>query len=147
MDRKAYDTYCNAPATNEPTESVRLISEEFPWTIDISVRSGHGGGAVTCGDVWRGIHYALQEPLTQSEWAILMSNKDSSAGWNERFRNVVQGMRGREPRIPRRVDWLGRNTVFWGLAQNGEFALKMLRPGTKPCRHTYVVNFVKKGSS
>ncbi|KLO16935.1 hypothetical protein SCHPADRAFT_191012 [Schizopora paradoxa] len=147
MDRRAYDTFCHEPATNEVTEYVRLVAEEFPWAIDICVRVEKGVRAVTCGDVWRGIHYALQEPLSQSEWAILMSNKDASPAWGERFRNVVQGMRTREPVIPRRVDWLGNKTVFCGLKSGGDLARRVLRPGTKPCRHTYLVTFKKVPSS
>ena len=131
---------------------MRLISKDFPWTIEIDmqkevVKSSYGRStsyAINVADVWKAIYNALQEPLLESEWALLM---DSS--WLERDsrrRGIEQAAQKRVGKSPvvRRVDWLGEKAVFRGLVKDDNFARHRMMPGMKWSADTWVVRFDKK---
>jgi hypothetical protein len=149
-----YDRHKKEFATRTPTFHMRLVSKEVPWTIEIDFKEKasiypYGQNmsyAVNVGDVWKALHNALQEPLRDSEWALLL---DGFSSWTERDarrRNIEQAAEkwsGKGP-VVKRIDWLGDKTVFKGLVKDDSFARHRLMPGMKWCPDTWVVRFDKK---
>lgn len=152
--RDIYERHKTELATRRPTYFMRLISKDMPWSIDIDFRreaskqGGYGYGyvayAVNVGDIWKTLYSAMQEPLRDSEWALLL---DSS--WSEREarrRNIEQAgskrtIEGGKGSFVRRLDWLGDKTVFRGLTKDDELARRRLMPGMQWCEDTWVVRF------
>lgn len=98
-----------------------------------------GSGGVTCGDVWKALHSALQEPLKDSEWALV---NGTSGEWSRRQR-VEEAAAARTSGDTEllRIDWLGEETVFRGLDREDDFARRRLLPGGEECEETWVVRF------
>lgn len=162
IEPSIYGRYASAPATTQQSAHIRLISYDFPWTLDIDVRgpaataargsvyaSGYVCGYVTVGDVWATLFRALSEPVGDAEWALL------ARGERERAKRAkieaALARRCAAGGVPadyaRRVDWLGRNVMLRGLFSDDAFARDVLLPGRTPCPDTYVVKFEKARSS
>ncbi|KAJ7435884.1 hypothetical protein FB451DRAFT_1461409, partial [Mycena latifolia] len=108
---------------------IRLISQGFPWSIEI-----FNNKPVTCGDVWNAVYVALQEHIVDSEWGIA----------NDELRKEIE--KAAKKRIEsdsdvrlKRIDWLGSDTVFAGLQRMEEFQEELLLPSAEPCAETWVV--------
>lgn len=140
---QAFKRFREDPATVRPTNHLRLISHDFPWTIEIDYRDYAPGSqrrVVTCGDVWHALHTALACELSSSEWAILATSSSSDQIERKRVMERVIAVRPyEEGKYPRRYDWLGRKVIFRGLAKDDDLSRKVLIPGKEPCAETWVV--------
>lgn len=105
------------PATSPPLPYMRLKSEYLPWSIEI-----HPAGSasyVTVGDVLEGIHRALRHHVSKPEW-LDTSESTKSLVQASFYRRIGRSHSHREWREEytqglRRIDWVGRKTVFAGL--------------------------------
>jgi hypothetical protein len=132
VPQEAYP-YAHQPATSKPASKMRLLCRDFPWTIDIEPRSGYTFVAV--GDVWEGLHKALQEPITASEWAM------ASGAQQKVIEEAMQKRisRGDPVKQAKRLDMTGKMRVFMGLAKDDAVMKKPLLPGTEEVAETWVV--------
>ena len=131
-----YIAYRHAHASATQASHVRLISKDFPWSIDIKTNSQ----PVTCDDVWNALHVALQQPLADSEWGII--SYDPS-----RARKVQKAIKQRQSEIDKdkglkRVDWLADSFIFRGLEKDDDFAKRRLAYVDSECEETWVVKMV-----
>lgn len=149
IDARTYDRYRNAYATDRPTTHVRIISSSFPWALDIGLQRDRW---ITCSDVWRALYHALQEPITTSEWVLLVKSASRRRGGSdeERQRNIGNAVASRAERpedgegaFAKRIDWLGKDTIFLGLAYDQQMIESHRLPGTPPCIDTYVAKFAR----
>jgi hypothetical protein len=124
-----FHTNRQAAATMNSTTQIRLCSKFFPWSIDIKSTT-----PITCEDVWDAIYTALQEPLADSEWGLIISDKDRKF-----IIETAMSKREGPDMHMKRVDWLGDNTMFKGLEQDEDFQKARLFPGTVSCSDTYIV--------
>lgn len=130
-----YYSYHHAHAAATQASHLRLISNDFPWLIDIKT-NGH---PVTCGDVWNALYAALQQPLADSEWGIL--SHDAS-----KTRKVEKAVSHRQSEIDKdrtfglkRVDWVEEKHIFRGLEKDDGFAKRRLAFADSECEETWVV--------
>ncbi|KAF9654019.1 hypothetical protein BDM02DRAFT_3107236 [Thelephora ganbajun] len=131
-----YYAYRHAHATVTQTSHVRLISKDFPWSIDIKT-NGH---PVTCDDIWNALHAALQQPLADSEWGAL--SHDPS-----RAKKVQKAAKQRQFEVDKdkglkRVDWVAENFILRGLEKDDDFAKRRLAYVDSDCEETWVVKMV-----
>jgi hypothetical protein len=124
-----FHTNRQAAATMNSTTQIRLFSKSFPWSIDIKSTT-----PITCEDVWEAIYTALQAPLADSEWGMIIGDKDRKV-----IIETAMGKREGPEMHMKRVDWLGDNTMFKGLEQDEDFQKARLFPGTVSCSDTYIV--------
>ncbi|THH05632.1 hypothetical protein EW145_g4646 [Phellinidium pouzarii] len=129
IDPKAYTRFSGEWATIRPTKHMRLISHDFPWIFELDFRDIPSTKYITCGDVWTALQTGLSEALTDAEWSLLATNKSTEESERKRVIERITSMRRS---YARRVDWLGRNVVFRGLAKDDKYAQKMLLPGREP---------------
>lgn len=109
---------------------------------------------VTCGDVWKALHYNLRQPIMDSELAILRASARDSYNANNRLRTIMDSAArrahhaggGAENRTLRRVDWLGRKTLFVGLRRDSDRSVtaNALLPDREPCEETWVALFKER---
>jgi len=136
VQNATYYAYRHAHATAAQSSHLRLISNDFPWLIDIKT-NGH---PVTCDDVWSALYAALQQPLADSEWGVL-SHDPSKA------KKVQKAIRQRQSEIDKdkglkRVDWLADSHIFRGLEKDVGFAKRRLAYADSECDETWVVKMV-----
>jgi hypothetical protein len=134
-------------ATATPVTHMRLFSKSFPWSIDIMNTPG-----INCEQVWDAVYAALQEPIADSEWGLIVDNEecrkrvekaarkryemiDKDSG-NDNLNRSSSNSKGLK-----RIDWLGEKTLFKGLEKDDEFAKTRLLPGLQVCSETWVVKF------
>jgi len=125
--------YAHQPATSKAAPKMRLLCRDFPWIIDIEPRTGYTFVAI--GDVWEGLHKALQEPLTASEWA--MAGADHQKVIGEAMQKRIS--KGDPVKHAKRLDMVGKMRVFMGLAKDDAVLKKPLLPGTEEVEETWVV--------
>ncbi|TFK44135.1 hypothetical protein BDQ12DRAFT_672446 [Crucibulum laeve] len=123
----------HAPAFATPVTTMRLWSKSFPWAIDIVSPT-----PLTCEAIWEALHNGLQEPIVDSEWALIMGNK--------KMREVLEkGLKKRteeDPQAdkrPKRIDVLGDATLFKGLEKDEDFQKVRMIPGGQVVAETWVV--------
>ena len=136
LPNATYYAYRHAHATATQSPHVRLISKDFPWSIDIKTK----GHPVTCDDVWNALHTALQQPLADSEWGAL--SHDPS-----RAKKVQKAAKQRQSEIDKgkglkRVDWVADSFIFRGLEKDDEFAKRRLAYVDSECEETWVVKMI-----
>lgn len=128
-----YYAYRQAHATATQSSHLRLISEDFPWLIDIKA-NGH---PVTCDDVWNALYAALQQPLADSEWGVLSHDPSKT-------KKVQKAVKQRQSEIDRdnslkRVDWVADSHFFRGLEKDDGFTKRRLAYADSECEETWVV--------
>ncbi|RDB16901.1 hypothetical protein Hypma_002544 [Hypsizygus marmoreus] len=129
-----YYSYRHVPAMVHRASHVRLISKAFPWTIDIIPDAQ---APVTCQAVWKALYDALQEPLVDSEWGLIVGVKRLRETVEKAVKKRIEdGGMGEDKK---RIDFLGDVTLFKGLERDEEFEKVRLLPGEKPCPETWVV--------
>jgi hypothetical protein len=136
MPNATYYAYRHAHATATQASHVRLISKDFPWSIDIKT-SGH---PVTCDDVWSALHAALQQPLADSEWGTL-SHDPSKAKKVQRAAKQRQSEIDKDKGL-KRVDWVADSFIFRGFEKDDDFAKRRLAYIDSECEETWVVKMV-----
>lgn len=131
--RPSRQTHTSLPAVRTRSHTLRIISRDFLWTIDIR-NPAHA--PVTCEDVYRAIYSALNLGIADSEWGGAGERKKQDIEMANRVRrkSVFVG-------DIRRVDWLGNKPMFLGLFKDDEFAKKRLMPRGEECEETWVAVF------
>jgi len=123
-----------APATATPVTHMRLFSKAFPWSIDIM-----NTPVINCEQVWDAVYAALQEPLADSEWGLIVDDEECRKRLEKAARKRAEI--DEEGKALKRIDWLGEKTLFKGLEKDEEFTRARLLPGLKACSETWVVKF------
>ncbi|KAJ6582595.1 hypothetical protein DFH09DRAFT_1145609, partial [Mycena vulgaris] len=121
-------------ATASAATHVRLISQAFPWSIEILSHE-----PVTCEDVGNALYAAFQQPVLDSEWGVIVDDKELRDKIEEAAKRRAES--DGDARL-KRIDWLGADTIFAGLERMEEFQEERLLPGTEPCAETWVVKLV-----
>ncbi|KAJ7646990.1 hypothetical protein FB45DRAFT_892012 [Roridomyces roridus] len=124
----------NLYATSSSAVHIRLISKSFPWSIDVMSNT-----PVTVEAIWDALYAALQQHIADSEWGILVNDKD------RKYREAIEKATKRrvdagdaDSRL-KRIDWLGAQTLFKGLEKVDGFQELRLLPGAEDCPETWVV--------
>ncbi|KZT43592.1 hypothetical protein SISSUDRAFT_1040055 [Sistotremastrum suecicum HHB10207 ss-3] len=138
-----FDLYCappdserrrTGPATYSNATMIRIVSPEFPWIFDISRQDA---GTVTTNDVLNMLHQHLQTPLSDSEW-VFADEKQKSV-----LRKAYEARRNDEHVTHlKRIDWLGKNTMFAGLHRVTESNTKGGKIPLPPGRPSIAENFI-----
>ena len=134
-NKDAYKQHCNYSILGQALRNVRLVCKDFPWPIEIKEEW------VTCGAVWQSVYTALQQPITESEWAM------ASEKQRDRIRRAVrhrEAESGNNDMKPRRIDWLGDATVFAGLVRDDAFVKQVTMPGRKDSADTWVIQLAAR---
>ncbi|EIN11771.1 hypothetical protein PUNSTDRAFT_131926 [Punctularia strigosozonata HHB-11173 SS5] len=125
---------------SQPTH-IRLISKNFPWTIDI-VHSKKiylpSPEPVSCAYMWEKLYQALQSPLEAGEWALISEDEEKATAIKEAA--AERATRDGDQHI-KRIDYLRGHTMFRGLKKNEELEQRILLPGEEVCAQTWVVKF------
>ncbi|KAJ3502965.1 hypothetical protein NLJ89_g8646 [Agrocybe chaxingu] len=130
--------YRISPAQQIPTRSLEIVSKDFPWQINII-----SDEEVTCGDVWQALYLALQEPIRDSEWGLMMMLEGEARraiiadAEKKRFERDPSGERS-----PKRIDSLGDKMFFAGLGRDDEFSQMRHLPYSLGEPETWVVKLV-----
>lgn len=121
-----------APATSTLSQHMRLVSQDFPWTIDIKRNGNH---PLTVLDIIEALYEGLGKEVRRSEWALATNGQKYAIQKSNKQR------RGSETatRI-RRVDWLPRY-MFRGLEKDESLARKRLMPGDNSEGEMWAVRF------
>lgn len=88
--------------------------------------------------VWDAMYKALQEPLADLEWGVLMYMKNE----REIVVEAAKKRSGKDRPLPfKRVDWLGDHAIFRGLEKDPGFIETRLLPGTTSYPETWLLKF------
>ncbi|KAG6817498.1 hypothetical protein H0H87_008123 [Tephrocybe sp. NHM501043] len=105
----------NTVALQTAAKKLHIVSKAFPWAIEIDSQV-----AITCEMVWAAIYHALQEPIADSEWGLILNIK--------KHREVVEKAAKKrkeenkeDTQSLRRIDYLGESTMFKGLDKDEDF--------------------------
>ncbi|KAF8898204.1 hypothetical protein CPB84DRAFT_1151043 [Gymnopilus junonius] len=134
-DDKAYISWSRGrddPATYPRITAMRIVSETFPWMIEVNAQNKELG--ITCGEVIDTIGRELVKFSNKADFACLpiKEQRDVSAAYNHnrsRHPGVPGGMLGQGMK---RLDFLRRNTMYSGLEGNNK-AVKRLTGEALPC--------------
>lgn len=117
---------------------LRLVSKAFPWTIEVKAPMGN---IITCEGVWDAIYFALQEPLADSEWGMVVGAMGNAE--KARREAILKAAGKREAKDGekrlKRIDWLGDSTFFKGLEKDEDYEKARLLPKAQPCAETWVL--------
>ncbi|PFH53707.1 hypothetical protein AMATHDRAFT_54141 [Amanita thiersii Skay4041] len=113
-----------------------IISKVFPWSIEIKLTPHQ----LTCRHVWDALHDALDQPIDDSEWGMIVTQDKKIRETVEkaalhRLKNDKSGKK------LKRIDFLGDKTMFKGLERDEEFEKIRLLPGSEACAETWVATF------
>lgn len=136
IQNATYYAYRHAHATATQASHLRLISKDFPWSVDIKT-AGH---PVTCDDVWNALYAALQQPLADSEWGALAHDLSRAKKVQKAARQ--RQSEGDKDKGLKRVDWVADNFIFRGLERDDDFAKRRLAYVDSECEETWVVRLV-----
>jgi hypothetical protein len=129
------------PATFPRVTHMRIISEAFPWMINIHAQDRSTG--VCCGEVIDGIADYLQRLSSAQEYHIL------PAARRKAIRDAYNHNRARAHGVPggvlgdglRRLDWLCQETMFGGIERRDGF-VRQHCGDVLPC--TFVLNCIHR---
>ena len=127
-----YFQSCHTPALAHHCSHIRLISKTFPWTIE--VKSNHV--SITCELIWDSIYHALQEPLADSEWGMIVTDKETRERVEKSAKKRQE--KDQDTRL-KRIDLLGNTTLFKGLEKDEDYENLRLLPRASNCPETWVV--------
>lgn len=130
----------------QPVATIRLISKEFPWQMDVQRGANT---SITCENIWHGLHLMLQEPLADSEWAMLClpafggaKKREATERAAERRREKARSRgdyKAAKDKALRRIDFLGVDTMFRGLEKDDDYAKKRAFPTQDECEEVWVM--------
>ncbi|KAJ7491077.1 hypothetical protein FB451DRAFT_1221953 [Mycena latifolia] len=106
------------PVTFPRVTFVRLVSDAFPWVINITARDRNIG--VTCGDLIDYVSRDMYQLTSQAEFEALPSARKRTVTEAYRHnRSRANGVPGGQlnPGMLR-LDWLGLDTMFGGVREN-----------------------------
>ena len=106
------------PATFPRVTELRLVSDVFPWILD--VKAANAAIGVTCGDVIEQLSEHLQRRLRKEDYEGASGNKRRA------IRDAYHHNRSRNAGVPggqlgdglKALDWLGPQTMFGGALLN-----------------------------
>ncbi|KAK0475535.1 hypothetical protein IW261DRAFT_1494918 [Armillaria novae-zelandiae] len=128
-----YYTNAKVLATMAPVMVMRLVSQDFPWTIDIKSPT-----PITVEIIWDALHAAMREDIMDSEWGVIVLDKKLRATVEKAAKKRSEAD-GHASRKMKRIDWLGENTCLKGFDRDETFEKARLLPGDKDCGNTWVV--------
>ncbi|KXN91947.1 hypothetical protein AN958_11007 [Leucoagaricus sp. SymC.cos] len=113
------------PASFPRLTVLKIVSEQFPWLIEIKARDPNVG--VTCGEVIEAIASAMDKLTSRSDYEALPSSL------KRKVLEAYRYNRSRNPDVPggkmgeglKRVDFLGQMTAFGGLEVGREVVKKL----------------------
>ncbi len=115
----------DAPATFPRVTALRLLSQSFPWSIDVPATDAAMG--VTCGDVIEAIHASMYTRLSQPQYDN--ASRQQKRLLSESFyhnRSTAHGVPGgRLQQTLLRCDWLGQDTMFGGVVVDERLVRKV----------------------
>ncbi|KAJ7765800.1 hypothetical protein B0H16DRAFT_402625 [Mycena metata] len=120
------------PATFPRVTQIRLVSEAFPWSIDIVARNRDIG--VTCGELVDYLSRDMYRLTSQAEYEGLPSARKRIVAEAYRHnRSRANGVPGGQlnPGMLR-LDWLGQDTMFGGVRENDRL-VRRLCGDSLPC--------------
>lgn len=124
------------PATFPRVSSMRLLSRNFTWIVDI--RAAHRDVGVTCGDVIDQLSEFLHMHTNQAEYDAASGATRRKVGeayhLNRSRAYGVPGGRMGEGLL--RADWLGPESMFEGIERDAEFVRARLAINSRkelPC--------------
>ncbi len=129
----AYYANAQVPATIAPVMIMRLVSLDFPWTIDIKSTL-----PITVETIWDALHAAMQEDIMDSEWGVIVLDKKLRGTVEKAAKKRIEADKASSKKM-KRIDWLGENTCLKGLDRDEPFEKARLLPGDKDCADTWVV--------
>lgn len=100
----AHATHGLDAATHSRATYLRIVFDDCPWTIDVR---GVAGAPVTPADVFRHLYLGLAQPMSNTEWSLADDTRRRAilkANLKRTRAAIVQDVR--------RVDWLGKRTLF-----------------------------------
>ncbi|KAK0505311.1 hypothetical protein EDD18DRAFT_1128696 [Armillaria luteobubalina] len=130
----AYYANAQVPATIAPVMVMRLVSQDFPWTIDIKSTL-----PITVETIWDALHAAMQEDIMDSEWGVIVLDKKLRATVEKAAKKRIEAGGPATSKKMKRIDWLGENTCLKGLDRDEAFEKVRLLPGDKDCADTWMV--------
>ncbi|KAG6909594.1 hypothetical protein DXG01_016633 [Tephrocybe rancida] len=129
------------PATFPRILTMNIISESFPWSIE--VKAGNAAVGVTCGEVIEALATNFYHLAKGADYESLDSRKKAEVA------AVYRQNRSREPGVPggilkdgmRRLDFLGKDIIYGGIFRDDQKVFKLL--GTvPPC--TFILKCLKQ---
>ncbi|KAJ7121353.1 hypothetical protein C8R43DRAFT_1076800 [Mycena crocata] len=121
--------------TSRPA-SIRIISNEFPWTFH--VHEGMRGAGVTCREVVSSLYDALQAPLSDTDWGFSSNEQRGRMARAWKRRHSLDG--GRSTCL-KRVDLLGGRCRLQGFYRDEDLVAQKSLPGMQPVSDTWIVCF------
>lgn len=130
-----------------PTTKMRLVSADFPWTIDIDTENPteddqfRAGTPITVSILLHKLHAALRSRMTSSEW--LLCNKAKRAALSKAFKERC-GTSG--PDFENGLCWVDflPNTWFYGLTKDDKVVDEVLMGRKNEVYETWVIVFGAK---
>lgn len=124
----------HAPATWPRVKSLRILSHNFPWELQVQASDIELG--VTCGDVIEAIHDFMYGRVSNQQLENATAAHKRLVGqsyWHNR--STAHGVPGgRLYNTLLRCDWLGLQTMFGGIVQADERLIQDLACGADlPC--------------
>ncbi|KAF9484967.1 hypothetical protein BDN70DRAFT_796694 [Pholiota conissans] len=134
-DEPAHQSWMNgrgAPATFPRLSSLRLITTQIPWMIDVVARDLERG--VTCEEVIEAIAHNLGKSSSNSDYACLHRHDQAELSHAYRYnRSPNPGVPGgRLKEAMKRLDYLRTNTSFGGIVVDDR-TVKRLCGSELPC--------------
>ncbi|KAG6820049.1 hypothetical protein H0H93_006064 [Arthromyces matolae] len=118
------------PATFPRVSKMNIISQTFPWSVEIEARDPAIG--VTCGEVLEGLAKNFQRLTSKSDFEALRPSKQNEVA------AIYSHNRSRRPGVPggmlkegmRRLDFLVKDIKFGGVYVDNQLVYRLL--GMKP---------------
>jgi hypothetical protein len=138
---KSWSDGRNQPATFPRVTHLRIVSQAFPWVINIHARDKSAG--VCCGEVIDGIAEYLEHLASKAEFQSLPVAK------RHQVREAYNHNRARAHGVPggvlgdglRRLDWLCQETMFGGIERNDNLVRQQCGE-VLPC--TFAINCIHR---
>jgi len=96
---------------------------------------------VACEDVWESLYAALQHPIVDSEWGFIVQDPKLREAMEAATKRRIESDPNADKR-PKRIDFLGKVTLFKGLEKDDEFVKLRLMPHSSACAETWVVKLI-----
>jgi len=131
-----YYAYRHAYATADYATHIRLISKDFPWSVDIKTQYGT---PITCEDIWDAVFTSLNQSLADSEWGLIVGDKERARKIEKCGKKRQEAEKDAKGKKLKRIDWLGDMCIFRGLEKDDEFAKRRTAYADETCSETLVV--------
>lgn len=119
---------------------VRLVSRDFPWTIDIHPHVRSRVPYVTCGDILYGLYEYFWLDMDAVDWRFVLGlEEDQQKAVKDTIELRIRG----NGSVAKKIDWLVKKVLFRGLIKDDDFAQSLLPPGHQLYPYTYVVKLVE----